>query len=236
MKIRIIAVVTALLLLLTFSVSAAGYEYDISLGANFVSAKSGDDLTEISEKLNMTTDDLNTYFNKNGLLYLAVSADTKTQVRLSAFTDNFSSAVSDISHLDDKALDEFISAVSEEDEGGCEVVVNNGRKYIVVKNTLKDSGGIYTVTQYITICNSKTFYFAGYNEGENTSDVINTLFKSFTLQEKPLDTPDYTIPTIFIIIGIAVFSALAIIMVIGIIKSYLKDKSANTIEVTENEN
>ena len=35
------------------------------------------------------------------------------------------------------------------------------------------------------------------------------------------------------LIGIAVFSALAVIMAIGIIKSYHKDKY--TIEVTENE-
>lgn len=218
MKIRIIAVVAALLLLLTFSVSAAGYEYAISPGADFTSAKSGDDLTEISGKLNMTTNDLNTYFSKNGLLYLAVSDDTKTQIRLSAFTDNFSSAVSDISYLDNEALSEFMSAVSEEDENSCEVVVNNGRKYIVVKDTLKDSGGTYTVTQYITICDSKTFYLSCYNEGEDTSAEIKSVFESFSLAENHEQAEDYTLPLIYIIIGIIVFAVIAVVMLIGIIK------------------
>lgn len=218
MKIRIIAVVAALLLLLTFSVSTAGYEYAISPGTDFTSAKSGDDLTEISGKLNMTTNDLNTYFSKNGLLYLAVSDDTKTQVRLSAFTDNFSSAVSDISYLDDEALSEFMSAVSEEDESSCEVVVNNGRKYIVVKDTLKDSGGTYTVTQYITICDSKTFYLSCYNEGEDTSAEIKSVFESFSLAESREQAEDYTLPLIYIIIGIIIFAVIAVVMLIGIIK------------------
>lgn len=228
MKIRIIAVVAALLLLLTFSVSAAGYEYAIDTDADFTSAKYGDDLTKISEKLNMTTDDLNTYFSKNGLLYLAVSDDAKTQVRLSAFTDNFSSAVSDISYLDDKALYEFMSAVSEEDENSCEVVLNNGRKFIVVKDTLKDSGGIYTVTQYITICDSKTFYLSCYNEGEDTSAEIKSTFKSFSVNDVETPSNSYTIPTVFVIVGIVVFSAIAVFMIIGIVKTVRKSQRVKT--------
>lgn len=227
MKIRIITVVAALLLLLTFSVSAAGYEYSIDTDADFTSAKYGDDLTEISEKLNMTTDDLNTYFSKNGLLYLAVSDDAKTQVRLSAFTDNFSSAVSDISYLDDKALYEFMSAVSEEDDNNCEVVVNNGRKYIVVKDTLKDSGGIYTVTQYITICDNKTFYLAGYNEGDQTSQEIEKIFKSFEINGTLPQSNDYNLPLIYVIAGIILFTVLALFMIVGIVNNVRKSKGEN---------
>ena len=227
MKIRIITVVAALLLLLTFSVSAAGYEYAIDTDADFTSAKYGDDLTEISEKLNMTTDDLNTYFSKNGLLYLAVSDDAKTQVRLSAFTDNFSSAVSDISYLDDKALYEFMSAVSEEDDNNCEVVVNNGRKYIVVKDTLKDSGGIYTVTQYITICDNKTFYLAGYNEGDQTSQEIEKIFKSFEINGTLPQSNDYNLPLIYVIAGIILFTVLALFMIVGIVNNVRKSKGEN---------
>ena len=228
MKIRIITVVATLLLLLTFSVSAAGYEYAIDTDADFTSAKYGDDLTEISEKLNMTTDDLNTYFSKNGLLYLAVSDDAKTQVRLSAFTDNFSSAVSDISYLDDKALGEFMSAVSEEDENSCEVVLNNGKKFIVVKDTLKDSGGTYTVTQYITICDNKTFYLAGYNEGDQTSQEIEKIFKSFEINGTLPQSNDYNLPLIYVIAGIILFTVLALFMIVGIVNNVRKSKGENT--------
>lgn len=236
MKYRILSIFIILLTLLSITVSASSYEFTISTGDGFVSVNHGDDLTVVSEKLNTTPQELNSYFAKNGLLYLSVSDDAKTQIKISAFTDNFSSSVNDISYLDDDTLTEFISAVSEGSDSPAEVVLNNDRKYLCVKDILRDSGGVYTVTQYITICNNKTFYFAGYNEGEDTADEITTAFKSFSLQEKVLDTPDYTIPIAFVIVGIVVFSLVAVIMVIGIIKSYLKDKSANISEVEKNEN
>lgn len=219
MKYRILAVVVILLSLLSINIGAASYEYNISPGENFISAQYGDDLTEISQKLNMTADELNTYFNKNGLLYLAVSDDAKNQIRLSAFADNFSSAVSDIAYLDNEALNEFMSAVSEDDEANCEIIVNNDRKYLVVKDTLKDSGGVYTVTQYITICSNKTFYLAGYNEGEDTSAEIKAAFESFDIKAHEPPVKNFAIPTILIVVGIVVFSALGVVMVIGIIKT-----------------
>ena len=84
LKVKIITVVAAVLLLLNLNVSAANFEYTLSPGDNFTSVTYGDDLNDIAEKLNMTTDKLNSYFSKNGLLYLAVSDDAKTQIRLSA--------------------------------------------------------------------------------------------------------------------------------------------------------
>lgn len=227
MKYRILAVFIILMLLLTITVSALDYEYTISLDSGFTTAQSGDDLTEISQKLNMTTDDVNAYFNKNGLLYLAVSDDTKTQIRISAFSDNFSSAVNDISQLNDDALHEFMSAMGEDGENTCEIVVNNGRKYIKTKDTLKDSGGVYTVTQYITICSNKTFYFAGYNDGEDTSEAVKTAFESFLINEVLPTSPNFTLYSTLIIGGIIVFSVIAIIMVLGIIKPKTKEAVAD---------
>lgn len=234
MKYRILAVIVILLALFSINISAASYEYHISPGADFTSVQYGDDLTEISQKLNMTTDELNTYFNQNGLLYLAVSDDTKTQIRLSAFTDNFSSAVSDIAYLDDQQLNEFMNAVSEEDENTCEVITSRDRKYITVKSTLQDSGGVYTVTQYITICDSKTFYLFCYNEGEDTSSEIQSIFDSFSLSSTKAEEPDNRLITAFIIAGIILFAILAVIMIIGIIKS-IHNKSSNNTEKKENE-
>lgn len=228
MKIKILAVIAVLMLLLTFNVSAANYEYTISPGLDFTSASRGDDLTEISQKLNMTADELNTYFNKNGLLYLAVSDDTKTQIRLAAFTDNFSSAVDDISYLNDEQLGEFMSAVSDDEESTCTIVVNNGRKYIMVKDTLKDSGGVYTVTQYITICSGQTFYLSCYNQGETTSAEIQSIFKTLSLNTVNKEKENhFDFTNIIIIVGIVLFSAISVVMIIGIIKSVCKKNNFN---------
>ena len=218
MKYRILAVIVIILSLLCISVSASSYEFALSLGAGFTSAQSGDNLDDIAQKLNMTTDELNSFFNKNGLLYLAVSNDTKTQIRLSAFTDNFSSAAVDIANLQDDQLTEFKHAVSGDNENTDLTQGRNGRKFIVVKNTLQDSGGVYTVTQYITVCDSKTFYLSCYNDGSDTSNEVRSIFEGFELNAVSQAKSNNTI-FILIACGITVFTAVAVIMLIGIIKT-----------------
>lgn len=219
MKYRFLIAIIAILATLSIVVYAVDYEYTISASENFLTAQSGDDLDEVAKKLNMTPHDLNTYFTQNGLIYLAVSPDNQTQVKISAFSDHFSSEVKDISYLDDVGLTAFVDAVSEDSDTPATLVENNGRKFLCVKDTLTDSGGVYTVTQYITICNNKTFYFAGYNPGENTSDEISTMFKSFNLQ----DTQTITEPSFFLVnAGVAIFGVIAILSVISIVTFYIK--------------
>ena len=226
MKAKIITIVAAVLLLLNLNVSAANFEYTLSPGDNFTSATYGDDLSEIAEKLGMTTDKLNSYFSKNGLLYLAVSDDAKTQIRLSAFTDNFSSAVGDISNLDQEGLQEFKNSVSEDSENTFYTQSNNGRKFIATKSTMQDSGGIYTVTQYITVCDSQIFYLSCYNEGEETATEVQSVFENF--KRNSIEPQSSSNVLNFIIIpGIVIFSVIAVVMIIGIIKSIKKQSVAD---------
>ena len=220
MKYRILAVTVLLIALLSLTVNAADYEYSISPDDNFISAKSGDDLTQIAQRLNMTTDKLNTYFSENELIYFAVSQDGKSQIKLSVYQDAFSSAVNDISQLTDADLIEFANSF---DKSSDNIVVNNDRKFVLVKHTRKDSGGSYTVTQYVTICNHKTFYFAGYNDGEDTSDEIISAFESFKLNEvKAKPESNNNVYLIIINIGVVIFGVVAIVMIVGIIRLKIK--------------
>ena len=234
MKYRYLIAIIAILAVFSIAVGAVGYEYTIKANDNFVTAELTDDinaLDAVAQKLNMDTTKLHDYFKQNGLIYLAVSADKQTQVKISAFSDNFSTKVADISYLDEAGLTAFASAISEEDDSPAQLVENNGRKYLCVKDTLSDSGGVYTVTQYITICNNKTFYFAGYNPGENTSSEIDTIFKSFHLQETNNSNNDTNKYFIWINCGVVLFGAVAIISIIGIIRVKIKAKK----EKDENE-
>lgn len=215
MKYRILTVIVILITLLNITVNAAGYEYNISSGDNFISAKHGDDLTQIAKKLNMSTDELNAYFNENELIYLAVSDDGKSQIKLSVYQDGFSSMVNDISQLNDNDLKEFANSFGENENN---IVVSNDRKFVLVKHTREDSGGTYTVTQYITICNNKTFYFAGYNDGVDTSNEITAAFESFKLNEVETEPQNNNIYPIIINVGVVIFSIVAIVMIIGIIR------------------
>ena len=230
MKYRILTVIIVLLTILNMTVSALGYEYSITPSDNFTFAKQGDDLTQIAKKLNMTTDDLNKYFSDNKLIYLAVSDDVKSQIKISVTEDEFSKKVNDISILDDNVLNNFAKSLSSDSS----IVTNNDRKFVLVNDTHKDSGGIYTVTQYITICDGKTFYFIGYNDGKDISKEITSVFKTFTLNQQQSDSADNNVFSIVIIIGIVVFSMVAIIMVIGIIRLKIKDYKESKDEKIEN--
>lgn len=212
------------------NVSALGYEYSITPSDNFTFAKQGDDLTKIAKKLNMTTDDLNKYFSDNKLIYLAVSDDVKSQIKISVTEDEFSKKVNDISLLDDNALNNFAKSLSSDSS----IVTNNDRKFVLVNDTHKDSGGIYTVTQYITICDGKTFYFIGYNDGKDISKEMTSVFKTFTLNQQQSGSADNNVFSIVIIIGIVVFGLVAIIMVIGIIRLKIKDYKESKDEKIEN--
>lgn len=221
MKIRILAVVTVIMMLLSFKVTAAIYEYEINVDSNFTSASAGDDLTALSEKLNMQPSELKSFFNTNGILYFAVSDDTQTQIRLSSFTDNFSSSISDIEYLNDEKLNEFINSVC--GENGGEITTLSDRKFIVTKKTLADSGGIYTVTQYITICGNNTYYLSCYNPGEETSEAIKDAVSTFKLNELPSEGSNiFAGYSILIASGILLFFALGCAMIIGIVRTTRK--------------
>ncbi len=218
MKYRILAIIAILLIILSLPVSALNYEYNLPVSEDFTYVKNGDKLDTVAQKLNMTTDELSSFFNKNALLYLAVSSDAKTQIRLSAFTDNFSSTAIDIATLDQSGLNEFKNAISADSENAFFTQTSDGRKFIAVKNTLQDSGGVYTVTQYITICDSKTFYLSCYNEGTYTSKEVESIFKSFELNS--IQTKNNNFDTLIILVfSVAIiFVAVAVIMIISIVK------------------
>lgn len=212
MKYRFLTVVIILISVFSITVGAASLEYNISPDDSFIAVNRGDDLTRISSELDMTADELNTYFNQNGIEYFAISKDTKSQIKISTFSNDFSKQVVDISLLDDAALDEFAKTF---DVNSDSIIENNDRKFICVKSTEKSGESTYTVTQYITIFNNQMVYFTGYNPGENTTGEITAAFDTFELNT-PSD--NINLYLILVVSGIVVFSVVGVIMVIGIIK------------------
>ncbi len=217
MKTRIFNIFIILITVLLLSAATVSQDFSIALGDEFVSVQSGDNLDTVSQKLSLTTAQLKSYFD-DGLLYLAVTDDGKTQIKISAYTNNFSSEVVDISNLDDQMLYKFADTIDDKSASPATIVSNRDRKYVCIKDVHKDSGGIYTVTQYVTICNKKTYHFVAYNDGEDTSDLINSAFESFEIANQQKPSAEYTPKLIIIMVGIVLFSIIAIVMVVGIIK------------------
>lgn len=218
MKTRIFNILVILITVLLLTAAVPDSEFNISLGDDFLCAKPGDNLDTVSQKLSMSTGELSSYFTENGLLYLAVTEDAKTQIKISTYCDNFSSETSDIAYLNDQMLKSFMKAVGKKSNSDASIVLNGDRKFVCVKELHEDSGGVYTVTQYVTICNNKTYYFVGYNDGEDTSEKIKSAFDSFEIINQQKAAVDYTPQMILIIAGIVIFSIVAIIMIVGIVK------------------
>lgn len=215
MKYRILIAIIVLMSLFSLTVNAANYEYSISLDDTFISAKHNDDLTQITKKLNTTPETLSKHFEQNGIIYLAISEDTKSQINISVDTNDFSKKVSDISMLDDNAVSEFAKSFNVSEEA---IVVNNDRKFVSIKSTDEYSDGIYTTTSYVTICDNKIFYFTGYNIGEDTSPQITAAFDTFELNKTSVSTLGLNLSITIVIAGIILFCIVSVAMIIGIIK------------------
>ena len=216
MKHRILAVIVILISILSITVSATTFDYSISLDSNYTVAKYGENLDALSKKMGVTTQELTTYFEENSLVYAAISNDAKTQIKISVI-ENALTDVSDISQLSDNALNEFAKSISQENT---EIVVNNNRKFVCSKTTSEDKGGTYTITQYSTIFDQKIVSFIGYNDGNTTSQEIITAFESFSLNEidSHLNNKSLNLSIIIVIIGIVAFVAIAVVMIIGIVR------------------
>ena len=219
MKIRILAIVAAVLFIIAVNTAAADAVFDISVEDNYLYAHRGDSVTEIAELVGASETELLTEFNKGGLLYFAVASDNSVRVRLSEYADNFSVEAVDISYLDDDNKQSFLKSLDEKTGNNAILTKNGDREYAKMCETINGEQGAYTVTQYITVCGGKTYYLSCYNEGEGTSDTVEKIFQSLKLygQKTAPRTPDWSF--VALAIGIAAFALIAVMMVIGLYRT-----------------
>lgn len=140
---------------------------------------SGEDVSAVSERLNLPASEIELYFKNEGLKFIAVSEDTLTQIKLSAFEDESSVGV-DAKDLSEEQMLSLFSSLS----GTVSVVRSGDRNYAKTQEVHKDSGGIYTATQYLTVANGKTWFLSCYNPGDKTSDEIEAVFNSLSFEAK----------------------------------------------------
>lgn len=214
MKFRILAIAAVFILLTGISVSASSVSFDITVGDDYLTARQGENLSDIASVIGTTENELSSDFNKGGLLYLSAAPDNSVRIKLSAFADNFSVKAIDIAYLDDKNMTEFLSTLG--GDPGAVLQESGGRKYAVISETVGDS---YTVTQYITICGGKTYYLSCYNNGKETSDTVKQIFESFTLIQKTESGGSPVWLSVVMIFGIIAFSIIAVMMAVGIIRN-----------------
>lgn len=220
------AVFTAFLsVLLMFGgimVSAEKYDgFSLKTPENFVSATPKDDLSELSKVVGISSDDLKSYFNDGNFLYIAADKTNKNQIKLSCYEDEFSKKSINLIGFEDNDLltlgEFFLTAKSEDSKPNITTETNNGTKFIKTVENHKDSGGEYTVTQYITVIDGKTYKLSVFTPANADKQLEKEVFNSFRIEQN--DGFLFTFNHLLIILAVMLFATLIVMSVLSIIKS-----------------
>ena len=167
----------ASLLLLSVTVSALSGNAEISVGKEFYT--NGDNAEKAAEIVGLDKDRLESYLEDNGIVYFAVDSDNTKQIRISVDVSDFSESVINLSNLSDDKITALMSDITGSREIRGDIVEKDGQKFVKTQISTSDSGGKYTVIQYITVAAKKNYVLSFYTSENEDTDYTETLFKTY---------------------------------------------------------
>lgn len=216
----------AVIIISVIPVFAAENGIKISAGKEFTVLSAGENEDKLAEILGITEDELLDYCAENGIEYLAVNDDNTKQIKLSVKQTEFSSAVINFSNLSEENIVAVVPEIIGISNVKSEITEKNGQKFAKVSLSSSDSGGDYTVNQYITTANKKLYILSVYTAADKSSDYADDVFESF-------DSDDFNRfasknnSYIYVIIGaIAVLVCICVYITITLIKDIKSDSEA----------
>ncbi len=169
-----------------------------------------DDIDYFCSAFDMNDCDIIDYFEQNNITYFAMNKDNTKQIKRMEFVDEFSQKAVDLSVLQDDEILKLSGDISGFPDAKGEVVKHAGLKFLKLRLESKDSGGNYTLTEYITVKEAKKVILAFYTaNGEDETYMECAYIEQF----KP--KTDYK-P--FLSVGIVIFVFIGLIAVAFIIK------------------
>lgn len=198
--------------ILTFAQS--DNEFQIEIPDGYITAFLADDKTEVANVIGITAKEVDDYFKNNYLEFLSVSEDNTSQIKLSVLADEFSSKIFSFNNLGDeqilKLANSLFTGSYEQVSDGAKIVRNNSVKFLKYEETLTDNGGEYTVTQYVTVYNGKTYRLSVFIGGQE-KNLSDTVFESLTFNQ--LNEGLSPLTKIFIIVGIVIFAVIIVLSI-----------------------
>lgn len=226
-KFKSIFIAVLFCLLIPLSVCAE-VTFSIDAGKDFlVYPQSKEELAKI---LNMKTEDIKAYCEENNILYLAADKNNTRQIRLSVYTNTFSSSVGNISTLSNDKITALAEDISGFEGVRGEIVKKGEQKFLKIQLRSDDSGGGYILTQYITVAQKQNMVLSFYNSENVNPDYINSVFDSFEsplfekAEEEGSKTLQYIIP-----------AATILLLVICVILGFSIVKDLKSADETEND-
>ena len=199
-----------------------GNGFTIETDDDFAVATEEDDVKDVAKRLSISESEVKKYFSDNSLVFIAVSPDGKTQIRISCFSDEFSNDVYDTENLSDEQVSKMMSLYSTS-AGIVKVVESGGRKYAKTVQLLNDSGGEYTVTHYVTVASRKTYVISCYNPGVGTSSEVKEIFSTFSANDLSTEIKNYDTQKKWVMPAVIAAFTIVLVCVVGLcIKLYEK--------------
>lgn len=225
-KFLFLTVTLILLLLSAFTASAERPEYSLEIPDGMISAAYGDDLTELAAVFDMNAESLQNYFDQNKVLFLAANPANTCQITLTCTENEFSKNAVSFSLLSEGEINTIANDLAGDSFDVKDVIQGeDGNPYIHLEKKLHDSGGDYSVTEYLTVCSSNLFTLSISVAELNKPDIKpDKVFAGLVINDtvRPAKDTDGLIYTALAVLGIAVFSALAVYLTYTVIRDMRK--------------
>lgn len=233
---RILYLIISVVFLLgcSFSAKAEQNDYSLSLPDDFIAAAYGDDLTELAGVFDMNAESLQKYYDENKVLYLAANPQNTCQITLTCTENEFSKGITSFSLLSEAEIEAIADELAGESFKNHGVIQgSDGNPYIHLEKKLLDSGGDYTVTEYLTICSSNLFTLSisisELNKPDITPKAILTGLK-INNTIAPQNNGNGLLYTVLTVFGIALFAAIAVYLTYTVIRDVRRIRASEDTE------
>ena len=168
---------------LTLSLTLSAAEITENPGKEFFVYGDKQSNEKIAEILEETADSLDNYCYNNGIIYLAINEKNTKQIRLYENSTAFSESVGELTSLSDDKITALAPEIAGDGFHTETVTQKNGIKFIKATALSQDSGGKFTLIQYITVTSKKEYTLSFYTaSGENT-DYAEKVFSTLSFGE-----------------------------------------------------
>ncbi len=216
MKFKFILLTLLLMVIMALPVSAAGKGYSIEFPEDYAVSYGNTKSDPVAKIIGMDSEKYSNYFKSNGLLFIAVKEDNSVQIRFSKYSNEFSQKLGNMGNLSDKEITQIANKLAEDKYYTKEI--SGEQTFICIKENLKDSGGEYVSTQYITVKNGNVYQLSCYNNGNETKSEITHIFKSLSFSS----SNNFNWLYVMIFLAVIILGAVIIIMVKGIVTDLRK--------------
>ncbi len=203
--------------------------FSFTVSANEEFMVYGEDNGKMKVILGMSDKELEEYIAKNKITYFAINGNNTKQIKRTEFTDSFSKKAVDLSVLGDAEIFELSEDISGFSNAKGEIINYADFKFLKFSLGTKDSGGEYTLTQYITVKNAQNIVLSFYTASGENEDYIEKMFR-----EQFKSEVDYK--PFIVVVGVILFSLIAVVIVVLIIKDLKKKEVVEADSSQESEN